>query len=97
MGQKNQEPKISWIGWKKMCKPKYLGGLGFRNLQAFNLALLAKQAQRILTNPHSLAARILKAKYFPYCDVLNASLGSNPSYTWRSIYNSLEILKRGTH
>ena len=96
MGQKNQEPKIAWIGWKKMCKPKSLEGLGFRNLQAFNLALLAKQAWRILTNPRSLAACILKAKYFPYCDVLNASLGSKPSYTWWSIYNSLEVLKRGT-
>ena len=31
-GQKNQESKISWIGWKKMCKPKSLGGLGIQNL-----------------------------------------------------------------
>ena len=95
-GQKNQESKIAWISWRKMCKPKSLGGLGFRNLQAFNLALLAKQAWRILTNPSSLAARILKVKYFPYCDVISASLGSNPSYTWRSIHNSLEVLRRGT-
>ena len=80
-----------------MCKPKSLGGLGFRNLQAFNLAFLAKQAWRILTNPSSLVACILKAKYYPYCDVLNASLGSNPSYTWRSIHNSLDVLKNGTH
>ncbi|XP_065639127.1 uncharacterized protein LOC136071577 [Quercus suber] len=56
----------------------------------------SKQAWRILTNPSSLAACILKAKYFPYCDVLNASLGSNPSYTWRSIHNSLEVLRKGT-
>ena len=95
-GQKNQESKIAWISWRKMCKPKSLGGLGFRNLQAFNLALLAKQAWKILTNPSSLVAHILKAKYFPYCDVLNASLCSNPSYTWRSIHNSLNVLKSGT-
>ena len=81
MGQKQQQSKIAWVGWKKMCMPKSLGGMGFRNLQAFNLALLAKQAWRILTNPYSLAARILKAKFFPFYDILNANLGSNPSYT----------------
>ena len=75
---------------------KSLGGMGFRNLQAFNLALLAKQAWRIFINPYSLAARILKAKFFPFCDIFNANLGSNPSYTWRSIFNSLEVIKNGT-
>ncbi|XP_030964286.1 uncharacterized protein LOC115985485 [Quercus lobata] len=85
-GQKQQETKIAWVGWKKMCKPKSLGGIGFRNLQAFNLALLVKQAWRILTNPSSLAARVLKAKNFPYGDILNASLGSNPSYTGEAFF-----------
>ena len=79
-----------------MCKPKSLGGMGFRNLQAFNLAMLAKQAWWVLTNPHSLAARILKVKYFPYGDILNASLSSSPFYNWRSIFQSLKVIKSGT-
>ena len=95
-GQKHQETKIAWVGWQKMCRPKSLGGMDFRNLQAFNLALLAKQAWRMLTNPSSLAARVLKAKYFPYVDILNASLGSSPSFTWQSIFHSLEVIKKGT-
>ncbi|XP_050249054.1 uncharacterized protein LOC126696338 [Quercus robur] len=70
--------------------------MGFRNIQAFNLALLAKQGWRILTNPDSLVARVFKAKYFPFDDVLNSKKGSNPSYAWRSIHNSLEVIKRGT-
>lgn len=40
--QKDQETKISWVGWKKMCKFKLHGGIGFHNLKAFNLAMLAK-------------------------------------------------------
>ena len=41
-------------------------------------------------------ARVFKAKYFPHDDVLNSKKGSNPSYIWWSIHNSLEVIKRGT-
>ena len=86
---------MAWVSWRKMCKSKSDGGMGFRNLQAFNLAMLAKQAWRILKNPNSLIARIYKAKYFPFSDILSAKLGCSPSYAWRSIFNSLEVIRRG--
>ena len=55
-GQRKQESRIAWINWKKLCKSKLKGGIGFRNLQAFNLAMLAKQGWRFLSNPQSLIA-----------------------------------------
>ena len=70
--------------------------MGFRDLQAFNLAMLTKQGWRLLTNLDSLVAQIYKACYYPHRDVLRAKLGSNPSYTWRSIRNGLEVIRRGT-
>ena len=79
-----------------MCKSKLNGGMGFRNLQAFNLAMLAKQGLRLISNPNSLVAQLYKAKYYPHGDVSNAKLGSSPSYTWRSIFNGLEVVRRGT-
>ena len=95
-GQRGCESKIAWVSWKKMCKSKLNGRMGFRNLQAFNLAMLAKQGLRLISNPNSLVAQLYKAKYYPHGDVFNAKLGSNPSYTWRSIFNGLEVVRRGT-
>ena len=91
-GQRGQESKIAWVSWKKMCKSKMNGGMGFRNLQA----MLAKQGWRLLSNPNSLVAQIYKARYYPHGDVFKAKLRSSPSYTWRSIFNGLEVVKIGT-
>jgi hypothetical protein len=94
-GSNVDKKKIHWISWKKTCRQKRAGGMGFRDLQAFNAALLAKQGWRILTKPHSLMAKALKAKYFPQQQFLQAKMGSRPSYSWQSIYKASWILKRG--
>ena len=79
-----------------MIKPKSIGGLDFRDMELFNLALLTKQAWRILQEPASLSARILKAVHYPGGhDFLDADLGSSPSRIWHSIVNGREVLKEG--
>ncbi|KAL0006597.1 hypothetical protein SO802_008099 [Lithocarpus litseifolius] len=61
-GQKEEDKKIAWVRWEKMCEPKSNGGMGFRQLKQFNLALLAKQGWRLQTKQDSLAYKVLKAK-----------------------------------
>lgn len=73
-----------------------MGGMGFRRLESFNKALLAKQIRRIIFNPESLVARVLKSRYFKHQDVMKANLGSNPSYIWRSLLWSRQLLHKGT-
>ncbi|KAL0355119.1 UNVERIFIED_CONTAM: hypothetical protein Sradi_3958800 [Sesamum radiatum] len=75
---------------------KLEGGLGFRSLKAFNLALLAKHMWRLLTKPQSLLSQVLKAEYFPFSSPLEASPGYRPSFTWRSILSSKEIILTGS-
>jgi hypothetical protein len=48
--------------------------------------LLAKQCWRLLQQPNTLMARIFKAKYFPHSSFMESSLGSRPSFAWRSIF-----------
>jgi hypothetical protein len=68
------------MSWAKLGKTKAHGGLGYRDLQNFNMALLAKQGWRLLQNPHSLVARIIKEKYHPGCSFMESELGNRPSY-----------------
>lgn len=69
--------------------------MGFRDLRSFNLAMLGKQIWRIIHYPHSLLSRVLKAKYFPECDVLEASPKSNGSFTWKSMFAAMSLVKEG--
>ena len=94
-GSKKGERKTAWVSWEVMTQPKFMGGMGFRDIERFNLALLARQAWRLLQEPDSLSARILKAVYYPNCTVLEAGLGSNPSQVWRSIHEGCDTLKLG--
>lgn len=57
--------------------------------------MLARQAWRLLQNPESLSARILKSIYFPETTILRANLGSHPSQIWRAIVEDRDTLKQG--
>ena len=64
--------KIHWSFWSCLCKPKKVGGLGFRDLAVFNRVFLAKQCWRLLKFLESLVAKVLKGCYFYNSDFMHA-------------------------
>lgn len=63
MGEGVRGEGIRWKKWQDLCLPKQFGGLGFRRIREFNLAMLGKQAWRLIQHPDSMVSKIFKAKY----------------------------------
>ena len=94
-GQKGDEKKIAWVAWDKLYDSKREGGMGVRNLGAFNKAMLAKQVWRLIKYPNSLVAKVLKNKYFPNETFLEAKASPVASFTWKSILSAQDTLRKG--
>ncbi|WOL04038.1 hypothetical protein Cni_G12759 [Canna indica] len=94
-GQRGNERKMHWIDWNVLCKVKSEGGLGFKNLKAFNLAMLGKQAWRILTREHSLVHKVFKNKYFCTVSFVEASVGANSSWAWWGLLEGRKVIDKG--
>jgi hypothetical protein len=87
--------KMHWYAWWKLCYPKREGGMGFRDIHSFNLAMLAKQVWRLIQEPDSLCAKVLRAKYYSHGDILKAGPKLGSSFTWQSVVAGLATFKRG--
>lgn len=64
-GGSEEDRKIAWVSWAQLCKTKAEGGLGIKDLDSFNVALLGKWRWRLLQNQNLLWCRVLLAKYGP--------------------------------
>lgn len=81
------------MAWDRMNKHKSTGGLGFRDFHDFNLALLGKQGWRFILRPKTLVSRVYKAHYFSNVHFLDAALGNNPSFIWRSVWEAKGVVR----
>lgn len=93
--QSKQQREIHWMEWGRLTGHKLTGGMSFKDMHDYNLSMLGKQGWRLLNNQSSLASRVYKVRYYPKCDFLNAALGNNSSFIWRSIWEAKDLLKLG--
>lgn len=86
---------INLLSWEKLFVHKNHGGMGFKDLTAFNLAMLGKQGWKFFTEPDSLVSRMFKARYFPNNSFLTTIIGHTPNHVWRSIHRDRFIVRGG--
>ena len=55
---------------------------------------MGKQGWNFIHNPNTLVARLFKAKYFHQGSYLSSSLGSNPSFVWRSVWSAKDVVNK---
>jgi hypothetical protein len=94
-GGYEKKQKIHWKKWSDIAIPKSDGGMGFRDFQLFNQAMLAKQGWRLTTKPDSLCARVLRGKYYHGSDFMCAKKKRNSSHVWRAILYGRDALSKG--
>lgn len=86
---------IRWMAWDGLSNTKAKGGLDFRSLHGYNLAMLGKHVWNFIHKPQSLVARVFKARYYPKSHILNATRDGGSSFVWSGIFAAKEELKRG--
>ncbi|CAJ2667257.1 unnamed protein product [Trifolium pratense] len=80
--------KICWVSWDTICLPKDKGGLGIKNLNYFNQALLCKWKWRGLCDHNTLWTKLLEHRYGSLADnFLHSNLSNvkGQSLWWRDI------------
>lgn len=86
---------MHWLSWDRLTQPKCKGGMGFRDLNLFNVAMLGKQGWRLITKPESLCARVLKGRYYHDTSFMETTRRKHSSRTWRAILAGRKVLQRG--
>ena len=83
------------VNWETVTLPKEAGGLGIPSTQHRNRAILMNQAWCLYTNPTTLWAQVLKAKYFPHVTLFTSPWNSKRSHIWTAFWLRAKLLLKG--
>ena len=86
---------LAWLAWEKLCLPKGIEGMGFRNGKDFNKALLAKLAWMIASNRDSLCINLLRSKYKVRENWIQSEPSKNASPIWKAIEKTKPLIAKG--
>ncbi|KAF7802375.1 ribonuclease H [Senna tora] len=80
------------ISWKRLCRSRRVGGMGFQQMLHLNEALLAKQVWRILTLEDTLVSKVFRGKYTISLrnDCITAKPNSSP--LWKQLCKASRVV-----
>ena len=77
--------------WEKVCTPKGVGGLGFRQAQILNLSYMSKLGWNLVHNHDELWVKVLWSRYGCGSDLLpKVELRNGCSNIWKGIVRAWE-------
>ena len=88
--------KIAWIKWDQVCLPKEKGGLGIKDIDTFNLALLGKWKWNLMQEKGEIWTRVLESKYGGWRSFHEPRRAAQQSVVWwRDLKQTLNISHQG--
>lgn len=84
-GGTHDQNKIAWIKWESVYLPKEHGGLGIKDINTFNLALLGKWKWKMFQHQRELWVRVLESKYGGWRNLSELPRISSESIWWRDL------------
>ncbi|GKV30550.1 hypothetical protein SLEP1_g39351 [Rubroshorea leprosula] len=87
-GGKEGDRKIAWVSWEIVCNSRKNGGLGVKDLDRFNMALLGKWRWRLVVEKEALWNRVVEAKYGfrRRRDWEGREVKTNSSFWWKALW-----------
>nr|KYP53471.1 Putative ribonuclease H protein At1g65750 family [Cajanus cajan] len=84
-GSNQGTKKMAWIKWEKVTDSKEKGGLGIKEINLFNKALLAKWRWCLFHNPESLWVKFICSKYGGFQNLCAQNALQNDSVWWKDL------------
>lgn len=84
-GKEVGERYLAYIAWDAITAPIELGGLGIRDLNRMNEAMLIKALWKMTKREEPLWVKIVKAKYLPRSELWTSKRTYNCTAFWRNL------------
>ncbi|KAL2933222.1 LINE-1 retrotransposable element ORF2 protein [Bienertia sinuspersici] len=85
--------KPGYVAWKNICQPKNKGGLGFKQLQTWNIANMGRHVWAIATKQDNLWIRWVHAVYLKGKNWWDYEPQVDSSWYWKKVCETKRYLK----